>query len=558
MNETQMNPHYDVIVIGSGASGLTCAVRLAQAGKRVLVVEQHGEAGGCTRAARQDGYTWDHGGHIFIGYDVGGPVREIFRDLGVDQHVEMVPIKHQYRCHFPDEDLLVPASVTEAADLFGERFPGERDGIEQLLVVLKRIASEVETLVPAFKLIKQPGERPPGTRVIEQLERPGVARLAGRLPGLSNFPGGTLLRYQTRTYSELLDEHLQDRRLKAYFAMLSAGIGTGPSELSAIVAAIFLARSLDVMWLPKGGFGVVAEALAAMAEKHGAELLTSTPVVKIIESRRRAVGVQISDGRRYFADAVVSAADAHRTLLQWIDPKNVPRRWRRRLPTMALTKSVMQIELGLDVDIARVTPGLERLNLVYPDDDLDRAVTGLSRGDMAETAFMIFAPTDPALAPAGRSTLKIEALTAREAEGIDWEGQKEDLADELISQAERYIPGLRRHIIKRTVRTPQDLEATTGSRGGAYAGWAYTPDLLADRPPQRTWLKGLYLCGQWTRPAAGVPWVILSGYNTAAMVLEDLSARSSRRFLRKLRGAGARRLRTALPEPELTVRRPRR
>ena len=48
---------WDAIVIGSGIGGLTAAVLLgAHAGKRVLVLERHYEAGGFTHTFHRPGY----------------------------------------------------------------------------------------------------------------------------------------------------------------------------------------------------------------------------------------------------------------------------------------------------------------------------------------------------------------------------------------------------------------------------------------------------------------------------------------------------------------------
>ena len=53
----------DVIVIGSGISGLTTAALLSRVGKKVLVLEQHYIAGGCTHTYEDKGFEFDTGIH---------------------------------------------------------------------------------------------------------------------------------------------------------------------------------------------------------------------------------------------------------------------------------------------------------------------------------------------------------------------------------------------------------------------------------------------------------------------------------------------------------------
>lgn len=67
--DSKVPEHLDVIVIGSGMSGLSCASVLARMGKRVLVLEQHDRTGGGTHMYELGPgikYSFDSGLHYVV------------------------------------------------------------------------------------------------------------------------------------------------------------------------------------------------------------------------------------------------------------------------------------------------------------------------------------------------------------------------------------------------------------------------------------------------------------------------------------------------------------
>lgn len=515
---------YDVVVVGSGIAGLSAATHLAQNGLRVALLEKNTWLGGYAHGFSQDGFYWDHGGHIFLAYRLGAQARQVLRRLHLDEHVEMRPIHQSYRCVFPDDALTMPGDISEAADALADRFPAERDGIGRVLLTLERLIDQVDQFVPAFRV--SDGRRRAIDPVLEQLQRPVLGRLASRLPRVQRLPGGDLLKYQRRSYADLLDDNIRDPRLKAYLSMFSAGIGAGPETVSAVIAGVFFVHALRTMWLPVGGFGGLAEKTAALFESYGGTLHTGAEVSRVLVENGRAVGVETAAGQRVRARAVISACDARRTLLEMIDPALLPAPLRTALPRLPLTPSIFQVHLGVDMDLTPYRAALERLNFVYPHDDVERAMGLFPAGDYASAPYFAYVATlhQKELAPGGRHSMKLESYTTLDAAGIDWERDKEKIAASFVSRAAVLIPGLPSHIVTQVLRTPRDLLRDTGNSQGAFAGWAFTPDLLSRRrPQQRTSVPGLYLAGHWTTPAAGVPWVMLSGFNTATTVLTDLA-----------------------------------
>jgi hypothetical protein len=59
----------DVVVIGSGIGGLSCAALLAYYGVDVQVYESHYHAGGCAHGFEIDGFQFDSGPSLWNGMD---------------------------------------------------------------------------------------------------------------------------------------------------------------------------------------------------------------------------------------------------------------------------------------------------------------------------------------------------------------------------------------------------------------------------------------------------------------------------------------------------------
>jgi protoporphyrinogen oxidase len=68
-----------IAVLGGGISGLTCALRLAQAGKTVTLIEASGQLGGLGTFFEHDGRTFEKFYHCMLPSD--GPLLKVLESL---------------------------------------------------------------------------------------------------------------------------------------------------------------------------------------------------------------------------------------------------------------------------------------------------------------------------------------------------------------------------------------------------------------------------------------------------------------------------------------------
>jgi len=138
---------FDVIIIGSGISGLTSAILLAKKNFKVAVVEKHSKAGGYMHAFSRFGAAFDTGGHYVGAMSPGKPFWALLNHLGVFHDDLFVPLAADGYDHFHFPGGIFKFQKGYAATVAGlcEGFPQEKDAIVKYFELVQSVSQEFPT-----------------------------------------------------------------------------------------------------------------------------------------------------------------------------------------------------------------------------------------------------------------------------------------------------------------------------------------------------------------------------------------------------------------------------
>ncbi len=276
---------WDVVVVGSGMGGMTCAALLSKLGKRVLVLEQHYVPGGFTHAFPRKGYVWDVGVHA-VGevtrHSLTGRLLHHLTDgrlqwASLGEVYDEFHFPGDFRIDFPDNPRQFRANLVEA-------FPEEEEAIDAFLLKVREVAGTMRSYLASRTLPR---------------------RLVGAVEWLIARDAQRFLEQRT---AEELAELTSDSRLRTVLAAQWGYCGAPPSRSSFAVQALITRHFTHGGYYPEGGSSEIARQLLGTVADCGGWTRILADVDEILIERGRATGVRLRDGEEIRARRVISAA----------------------------------------------------------------------------------------------------------------------------------------------------------------------------------------------------------------------------------------------------------
>lgn len=136
MSVTEIDSHYDTIIIGCGMAGLAAGIRLAMFDRKVLILEKHNAPGGLNSFYFKDGRRFDVGLHAvtnFVPVGVKGtPLVKLLRQLRIPREAFALCPQKGSRISFDGVDLRFGNGIALLESEVANVFPGQIDRFRQL------------------------------------------------------------------------------------------------------------------------------------------------------------------------------------------------------------------------------------------------------------------------------------------------------------------------------------------------------------------------------------------------------------------------------------------
>jgi phytoene dehydrogenase-like protein len=515
---------YDAIIIGSGPNGLAIGAYLSKAGEKVLLLEKRFEAGGGLATEQVTLPDFYHNTHAV--YMMMADYAPVYGDFAFEE-------RYGVRHVCPDLQVAMPLADGRSLCIY-------RDLERSCASIARFSRRDAESYRDMHRRFEELMRHILGPQTYVPMDAAPLMAAKAEQTAL----GRALSEYTEKTPEEIVCELFEDEHVRTLMLYMAChwGLDYAQSGVSYLVP-VYLNRMSNYR-LTAGGSHRVSGALLKSIFEHGGQIRTSAQIKRILVENGTAKGVELEDGTRFLAKAVVSTIDTHQTFLRYVGEKELEPEFVDMLRVWQWEKwSLCVLHLALsepprfraaagqpDLDEAFIyVLGYETLA------DLKGHWDAMQAGEVPPQAgFNCCFPSvhDPFQAPAGRASGLISQMAPFDLAGGGSERWldhqvREATADRLVSILGRYAPNVTRETVLWTyLTTPADIQNKFPNMvKGSYKQGAYHPLQMGFlRPNQdcsqyRTPIKNLYLGGASVAPGGMV--IFGPGYNCANAIAED-------------------------------------
>ncbi|MFB6907228.1 phytoene desaturase family protein [Streptomyces bacillaris] len=478
-----------VIVIGAGVAGLSTGCYAQMSGARTRIFEKHVLPGGCCTAWSRDGYLFDYCIEWLIGTAPGNDAHQVWRELGAldgktvtnfelfnkveDEHGRSVTFYNdpdRLEAHLlalsPADAPLIRAFTRDLRRFIDiELYPFLT---APALRTVRERAATLRTVLPAFRLFWRTAATP--MHVFADKFQDPLLRRAFRNIFFQDPEGFPLLPY---LFNMAAAHHL------------NAGFPQGGS--------LGLSRSVENRYLGLGG-----------------EVTYRARTEKILVENDRAIGIELRNGRRYFAEHIVSACDGRTTVHGLLDGRYTSPRIDKLYNDLierpgTLFPAVVSAFVGLRGDF---DPGEAHSTTHLLTDADGERLPGALQNSLVVQARSRYSD---GFAPPGRSVLHCTYFSdyaywkeLRTRSRREYRGRKHEVADFVRTFLEHRHPGINDRIDLVDIASPATTHRYTGNHNGSILAWKAFSDaddvaarLVGKDRMRLPGLSGFSMAGQW-------------------------------------------------------------
>lgn len=457
---------YDYVVVGAGVAGMTAAVVLAKAGRRVALVEEGPVTGPVIRGFTRGGVAFDTGFHYAGALGEGAILDRLLRYLGLAGDLEPVPLDPEgfdrVRGTTPRFAFAFPWGGDRVRERLVEAFPAERAAIDAYLDAVREVCRRL----PYLNLDADLDEAP---------------LLGGQGPSLAEY----------------LDGLTGDRQLKNLLSVHCLLHGVSPAEVPfahhAYVAGPYYATAHGL----RGGGRSLARAFDRELARLGVDVRCGRAVTGIrVSSTRRVEGVDLEGGERLETRGCVCTVHPRR-LLDLVPEHDFRPAFRKRLAGLGETASAFKLYGTCD----RLPDLLTGSNLFLAR-ALDRPLS--LEGRPLEERLLYLAPTTYGAADGAAGVVVICIASAQETarwaasttgrRPPEYRAFKEEVARRIRRRLEEDCPEVVEGVTWVEAATPLTLRDYAHSPAGSLYGAKHAVGQYNPQPVTR--VGGLLLAGQ--------------------------------------------------------------